>query len=163
DLAIAQRTPGGGVGDDTVSDRQLADRHLPLLGRGLQQHHARGGAAAANIVLRGADTAAAAGRHLAPDAFAGEVLPGRDLFGLYFVPIALELFGDELDEARDRALSHLRARNTDHAGVVGFDDDPGVDLSTAIGALRHGGTEARRKIESECESTARGGRADNER
>src|SRR5262249_40357307 len=163
DLAIAQRTPGCGVGDDTVSDRQLADRHLPLLGRRLQQHHARGGAAAANIVLRGADTAAAAGRHLAPDAFAGEVLPGRALFGLYFVPIALEFFSDELDEAGDRAWSHVRACDTDHAGVVGFDDDPDVDLGTAIGALRHGGTEARRKIESECESTARGGRADNER
>src|SRR5262249_1138659 len=75
ELAIAQRTPGRGVGNDTVSDRQFADRHLPLLGCGLQQHHARGGAAAADIVLRDADTAAAAGRHLAPDAFAGEVLP----------------------------------------------------------------------------------------
>src|SRR5262249_1873413 len=110
-----------------------------------------------------ANTAAAAGRHLAPDALAGEVLPGRDLFRLYFAPIALELFGDELDEARDRALSHLRARDTDHAGAVGFDDDPGVDLGTLIDALRHGGIEAGGQIESECQSTACGGGADNER
>src|SRR5262249_39626215 len=122
-----------------------------------------GGAAAADIVLRGADTAASAGRHLTPDAFAGEVLPGRDLFRLHLVPIALELFGDELDEARNRTLSHLRARDTNHAGVVGFDDDPGIDLGTVIGALRRGGIDARRQIESECEPTARGGGADNER
>ena len=106
--------------------------------------------------------AAAAGRHLAPDAFAGEVLPGRDLFRLYFVPIAFELFGDELDEARDRALSHLRTRDTDHAGIVGFDENPGIDFGAFIGALRNGGTEARRQIESECESTTRGGGADDE-
>src|SRR5262249_55377534 len=154
---------GRGGGDGAVSDRQFADRHLPLLGRGLQQHHARGGAAAANVVLRGADTAAAAGRHLAPDAPAGEVSPGRDLFRLYFVPIALELFGDELREARDRALSHLRARDADHAGVVGFDENLRIDLGALVGALRHGGTEARRQIESERESTAHGGGADDER
>src|SRR5262249_19783257 len=147
----------------TISDRQFADRDLPLLGRGLQQHHARGGATAADIVLRGANTAAAAGRHLAPDALAGAVLSGRDLFRLYFAPIALELFGDELDEAHDRPLYHLRARDTDHAGVVGFDEDPRIDLGAFIGALRHGGTEVRWQIESECESTARGGGADNER
>src|SRR5262249_14488457 len=113
ELAVAGRTPRCGGGGDAISDRQFAHRHLPILGPGLQQPPARDGAAAANIVLRGADTAAAAGRHLAPDALAGEVLPGRDLFRLYFVPIAFELFGDELDEARDRALSHLRARDTD--------------------------------------------------
>src|SRR5215472_2478453 len=163
ELAVAERTPRRGVGDDAVSDRQFADRHLPLHGRGLQQHHARGGAAAANVVLRGPDTAAAAGRHLAPDALAGEVLPRRDLFRLYLVPIALELFGDELDEPRDRALSHLRARDTDHAGVVGFDENPRIDLGAFSGALRNGGTEARRQIESECEPTARGGGADDER
>jgi hypothetical protein len=105
----------------------------------------------------------AAGRHLAPDAFAGEVLPGRDLFRLYLVPIAFELFGDELDKARDRALSHLRTRDTDHAGVVGFDENPRVDLGAFVGALSHGGTEGRRQIESECESTACGGGADDER
>src|SRR5262249_58990015 len=145
--AVADGTPRCGVGDDAISARQFADRHLPLLGRGLQQHHACGGAAAANIVLRGADTAAAAGRHLAPDALAGEVSPRRDLFRLYLVPIALELFGDELGEARDRALSHLRARDADHAGVVGFDENPRIDLGAFVRALRHGGTEARRQIE----------------
>src|SRR5262249_59650656 len=107
-----------------------------------------GGAAAANIVLRGADTAAAAGRHLAPDALAGEVSPRRDLFCLYLVPIALELFGDELGEARDRALSHLRARDADHAGVVGFDENPRIDLGAFVRALRHGGTQSRPPIAS---------------
>ena len=44
---------------------------------------------------------------------------GRDL-----VPVALELFGDELGEAGERALPHLGARDADHAGVVGLDRRP---------------------------------------
>ena len=61
----------------------------------------------AEVFLRGPDRPAAAGRHLAPDPLASQVLPRRDLFRLDFLPIALELFGDELDETRDRPLSHL--------------------------------------------------------
>ena len=40
-----------------------------------------------------------------------------------------------------RALPHLRAGDADHAGVVGLDDDPGVDL----GARRRGGRAVRRR------------------
>src|SRR5262249_57778811 len=94
-----------------LSARPPADRHLPLVGRGLQQHHTGSGATPTDIILRDADAAASAGRHLTPNAFAGEILPSHDLFRLHLVPIALELFGDELDEARNRALSHLRARD----------------------------------------------------
>src|SRR5213592_5283864 len=86
-----------------------------LVGRRLQQHHARRGAAAADIVLRDADAAAAAGGHLAPHALAGEVLPGGELLGGDFFPVALELLDDQLGEAGNRALPHLRARDTDHA------------------------------------------------
>src|SRR6266705_625421 len=72
-------------------------------------------AAAAHIVLRAADAAAAAGRHVAPDALAGEVLAGKDVLGRDLLPVALELLGDELREAGERALRHLRARDADHA------------------------------------------------
>jgi hypothetical protein len=161
ELAIAQRAAGRGVGDHAVGNRQLGNGDLPFVRRRLQQHHARGGAAAADIILRAADAAAATGRHVAPDSLAGKVLPGRDLFRPHLIPIALELLGDELDEARDRPLSHLRARDADHARIVGLDEDPGIDLGAF--ALRHGGTEAGGQIESERESTAGSGGADNER
>ena len=117
---------------------KLADRHLPLVGRGLEQHDARGSTAAADVVLRGADAAAAAGPHLAPGALAREIGAGRDLLGRHLLPVALELLGDELGEAGDRALAHLRARDADHAGVVGLDGDPYIDFGAVIGgALRH--------------------------
>ena len=140
------------------------DRHLPLVGRRLQQHHARGRAAAADVVLRGADAAAAAGAHLAPDALAREVLAGRDRVGRDLLPVALELLGDELREAGERALAHLRARDADHAGVVGLDDDPGVDLgcrrrrALAPRPIRA----ARTAVEAEREAAAGGGGADDE-
>ena len=77
DFAVADAALAGGVGDDAVGDGELADRHLPLVGGGLQQHDAGGRATAAHIILRGADAAAAAGAHFAPHPLAGEVLrPG---------------------------------------------------------------------------------------
>ena len=148
--------------DDAVGYGDLADRHLPVIGRGLQQHHAGGGAAAADIVVRGADAAAAAGSHLAPDALAGKVRSGGDLLGLDFLPVAFELLADELDEAGDRALAHFRARDPDHAGIIGLDHDPGIDLGAVIGALRQHRADTERQVESEREPTARSGGADNE-
>ena len=132
------------------------DRHLPLVGRRLQQHHARDRAATADIVLRAADAAAAAGRHVAPDAFAGEVAAGGDPIDRDLLPIAFELFGHELGEAGERALAHLRAGDPDHAGVVGLDHDPGIDLG-ALGALRGGRLDAERHVETERQSAAGGG------
>src|SRR6185295_1421974 len=118
--------------DDAVVHRDLGDRDLPAVGRGLQQHHARGGTAATDVILRGADAARAARAHLAPGALAREVAARADAFGRDLLPVAFELFGDELGETRDRALAHLGTGNADHAGIVGLDRDPDVDLARAI-------------------------------
>jgi len=90
-------------------------------------------------------------------------LAGGDLFGLDLLPIAFELFGHELDEAGDRALSHLRARDADHASVVGLNQDPGVDLGTFAGGLRDGAPEARRQTEPKRQPATRGSGSDDER
>ena len=50
-----------------------------------------------------------------------QVLARRERFGRDLVPVALELFGDELGETGERALPHFRARDADDAGVVGPD------------------------------------------
>src|SRR5207302_6243100 len=115
---------------------------------------------AANVVLRTADAAAAAGRHVTPDALAGEVLPGKDVLSRDLLPVALELLGDELRQAGERALPHLRARDADHAGAVGLDDDPGIDLGA--GRLCGLGRSEERELESEREAAACCGRADDE-
>ena len=118
--------------DHAVAHADLADRHLPLVRRRLQQHDARGGGAAPNVVFGAADTAAASGAHLAPDAFAGEVLAGRGKFRPHVGPPALEFFGDELRESGFGPLPHLGACDTDHAGIVGTDDDPGIDFGAGL-------------------------------
>src|SRR5262249_9616839 len=112
--------------------------------------------------LRAADAAAAAGRHVAPRALVREVPTGRDPFGHDFLPIALELFGDELGEAGERPLPHLRTRDADHAGVVGPDDDPGIDLVAPGRALRGAFADAERQMESEREPAASGSGANDE-
>ncbi len=136
DLAVADRALRRRVGNDAVRDAHFADRHLPLIGRGLQQHHARRGAAAAHVVLRGADAARAAGAHLAPGALAREVACRADAFGRHLLPVAFEFFGDELGEAGERALAHLGARDTDHAGIVRLDRDPQIDFASRRSARR---------------------------
>src|SRR5664280_3114069 len=104
-------------------------------------------AAAPNIVLRSADTAAAAGAHLAPGAFACEVTAGGDALGRHLLPVALQFLGNELGKARERALPHLRARDADHAGVVGLDHDPDVDFGGGALSLRR--ADAERHLQSE--------------
>ncbi len=161
DLAVAGRAVGGGMGDHAVRDREFADRHLPFVSRRLQQHHAGGRAAAADVVLRGADAAAAAGRHVAPGALAGEVASGRDGFDRHLLPVAFEFLGDELRKAGDRALAHLRARDADDAGIVRLDGDPDVDLGRRC-ALRGRRLRTERHVESERQPAACGCGADDE-
>ena len=145
------------MADHAVAHRQLADRHLQLVGRCLQQHDARRRTRAADIILGGADAAAAAGRHVAPHALACEVLTGRDAIDRNLVPVAFELFDDELRETGERALPHLGARDADDGGVVGLDHDPGVDLGPAL--LRDRRINAERRIETQRQSAAGRSRA----
>ncbi len=87
--------------------------------------------------------------------------PGVIGFGRDLVPVAAQLFGDELGEAGAGALSHLGARDADDRGVVGLDHDPGIDLGAGAALrLRRGGAE--RQMEAEREAAARGGGADDE-
>ena len=156
DLALARH-----VGDDPVLRGAFGGRHVPVRGRGGDQHRSRRGAGLAQIILRGADRAAAAGRHVAPYAVATEILLRRCVLGADLLPVALQLFGDQHRERRERALAHLGAGDADHDGVVGPDHDPGRDLGRTIGCAHHGGA-AEGDIEADCETGAKSGGADDE-
>ncbi len=158
-LAVGRRLSRRLMGDDAVGGGAFGDRHLPFVGGGLHQHHARGGAALADIFLAGADAAAAAGGEIAPGALAGDALAGGRIFGRDFRPVAFEFFGDQLGEAGEGTLAHFRARDADHHGVVGADHHPGVDLGRTVGGAHHGRA-AEGKIEAEREAGAGSGGAD---
>ena len=61
-----------------------------------------------------------------------DVLAGGRKFGRDLRPVAFQLLGDELREAGQRALAHLRAGDADHHRVVRPDHDPGVDLRRGV-------------------------------
>ena len=149
------------MGDDAVGRGAFRGRHLPFVRGGLHQHHARGGATLADVVLTGADAAAAASREIAPGAFACDTLTRRRIFGGDLRPVAFELFGDELGEAGEGTLPHLRACDTNYGRVVGTDHHPDVDFGRAVGGANYGRS-TERKIEAECEAGAGGSRADHE-
>src|SRR5262249_50467023 len=149
------------VRNHAIGDAALGRLHLPFVGGGLDQHFARRRAALADVFMRLADAAAAAGREVAPRALARDALAGRRIFGRDLRPVALELFSDELGEAGQRALAHLRAGDADHYRLVGADHHPGGDFGAGIRSLRGGGAE--RKLEAEREAATSGSSAGDER
>ncbi len=158
DFTVARPALGRRMRNDAVRHREFPHRHVPFIGRGLKQHHARSSTAAAHVVLRNADAAAAASAHFAPGALGREILTRGDGLGRNFLPVALQLLGDQLREAGARALAHLGARNANHAGVVALDHDP--DVHCGAGVLLSRGNEG--QLHAEGEATARGGGIDDE-
>src|SRR5437867_823897 len=149
------------VRDHAVARAALGGRHVPRVGGGLDQHDPRGGAALADVLVRVADAAAAARGEVTPRALALHALAGRRILGLHLRPVALELLGDHLREARERPLPHLGARDPDHDRVVRADDHPGVHFGRAV--LGAHDARAERDLEAESEPGAGGGAADDER
>src|SRR5690606_3019111 len=103
-------------------------RHLPFIGGGLDQHHAGGGAAFTDILMRLADRTAATRIVIAPGALALHVIHRRRIFGDDLRPVSLQLLCDELREAGLRPLPHFRAHYADRHGVVGPDCNPDAEL-----------------------------------
>jgi hypothetical protein len=132
DAAERDGAASGEMGDDAARGGAFRARHVPPRSRRCEQHLARRGAGAPQIVLRGRDGAAGAGRHVAPGAVAAEVLARRHELGLHLAPVAFELFGDQHGQCGEGALAHLGAGDADDHGVVGLDHDPGGDLRPVL-------------------------------
>ena len=145
DFAVADGPAGGLVRDHAVLGAAFGCRHLPPIRRGLDQHHAGGSPALADIVVGFADAAAAAGRKIPPDAVAGDVLTRCRIFRGDLGPVAAKLLRDELRETGQRALPHLRAGDADHHLVVRVNDHPGVDLGQSRPAVRAPEWKSRRR------------------
>ena len=161
-LAVGRLAARRRVRDHARFGLAFRGRHLPRVGRGRDQHLARRRAALAHVVLGAANAAAAARRHVAPDAVARQVLARRRHLGLDLLPVALELFGHQLGQPGQRALAHLRARDADDDIVVRADEHPGADL-VAVRAqhlLRQRAAEPR-QMQAERQ-TAAGGRTGDE-
>src|SRR5216684_3464577 len=107
------------------------------------------------------DAAAAAGGEVAPGALARDALARGRILDLDLAPVAVELLGDELRKAGDRALAHFRTHRADKGGVVRADRHPDGDLGRAVGRAHHGRTE-RGKAQAEREAAAERGAADEE-
>src|SRR5262249_25000331 len=161
DLAVGDGAAGRGVREPAVRGAHLGARVFPLVGGGLLEHLPRRGAALAHVILRVADAAAAAGRHVAPYALAGDVLAGGGIFGRDLRPVAFEFLGDELGEPGKRALTHLRAGDANDHRVVRADHHPGVALGRA-GLCANDPRAAERNIEAKRQTAAHGGRANHE-
>ena len=141
DLAVSGAAARGLVRDHAVGGGALRGRDLPFVGGRLDQHHARGGAALADELVRRADALAAGGEEVAPYALAGDVLTRRRKLVGDLRPVAFEFLGDQLGEAGERALAHLGAGDADDDGLVGPDHDPGVDfgrLAARVAAAPNG-------------------------
>jgi hypothetical protein len=76
---------------------------------------------------------------------------GGDLFDRHFLPVALELLGDELRKTRVSALAHLGAHDADDRRVVGLHDHPGIHFRVGARCGGLGRLDAERDVEPERE------------
>ncbi len=136
--AVAHAAPAGDVGHDAVFGPALAGINAQALGSRPDQHLAAGGTALPHILVAAANAAAAAGGEIAPDPVPGQVFPRGRIFRLDLRPVALQLFGDQLGKACERALAHFGTRNTDHHSIVRVNECPGRDLAGVTGQGRVG-------------------------
>ncbi len=124
EFTVARVASGLRVAHDAELRVEFGDGHVPLRGRGGHQHLARGRTGLAEVVLRIADRAAPARRHLPVDAVATQVVVHARVLGPHLVPVALEFLGDEHREAGEAALPQFGARDADDHGVVREDLHP---------------------------------------
>src|SRR5206468_5303283 len=82
-FAVGRLAARGPVRDHAFGHRDLAHRHLPFIGGGPQQHHARRRTPTADVVFGRAYAATTARAHLAPHALARVVLTGGGRLGFY--------------------------------------------------------------------------------
>src|SRR5262249_47599550 len=127
-LAVRRAACGNLVRNDTLLDGALRRRHVPRVGRGLQEHHARGGTALTQVLMRASDALASTRSESAPDLVAGHAAARCGIFPGDLAPVALELFDDELSETGAGALAHLGAGDADDHGIVGAYHHPRRDL-----------------------------------
>ena len=154
ELAIADRSPAGGVVHGALARDKLRARHAPLRCGGFHQHLARGSARGAQAHLPGETHGGGTSRHLhvgepadlaeserracpheagrlpaleqeALDEVAvGERGIGGRLLGADLAPCGIEFLGRHHGERRVRSLSHVRVRDVHGDDVVRVDADP---------------------------------------
>ena len=89
------------------------------LRRGRDQHVARRRAALADIFVRARGCRGCRRSRNSPQTrLRATFWPGVGYSVVHLRPVAFELLGDELGEAGERALAHLRAGDADHDRVV---------------------------------------------
>ena len=134
-LTIRGAAVAGLVGDDAFVHDTIGRRHIPGLGCGGHQHHARTGSALADIEMGITDAATAAGGIIAPDPAACRILPRCGLFGGDFGPVAFQLFGHQLRQSGQGALPHFLPCDANDHAVIRFDHHPGIDLGGWCGGF----------------------------
>ena len=145
--------------DDAVGGTAFIDRHFPLIGSRLHQHHACSCAADAHVFFGAANALAATGAEATPRTLARHALARRRIFGGDFGPVAFKFFGDQLREARQAALPHFGSGDADHDGVVGFYHHPCIDLGRTCGwQMRFCGADEG-NMKSDHQTTGSSGRA----
>ena len=107
DAAEGDAAAAGAVGNHALRGGAFAVRHIPARGGCGNEHGAGRRAGAAQIALRGADGAARARRHVAPDPVALAILVRRRELGSHLAPVAFELFRHQHRQGGKAALSHL--------------------------------------------------------
>ena len=146
ELAEGERTPRGRVPHKAIADDARGRFHIPFRRGRRDEPRAGGSARLLQEHARGAHRPGAPGAHRLIDIVVGEVPVGGSVFDLHLGEVAFQLLGQDHRHRREHALTHVGLGDPKGDGIVGVDDDEGIDLVrtfAALGAPRPAGDRGR--------------------
>ena len=128
ELAEGGRTAGGLMPDDAATGDACGGLHAPSRRRRGDEPRARRGARLLQEHARRAHRPGAAGAHRLIDIAVDEIAVGGGVFDLHLGEVAFQLLGNDHRHRGQHALAHVGLGDPERDGIVGVDDDEGVDL-----------------------------------
>ena len=132
----SRRAPGGLVPHHAAARAARGRRDAPPRRRRRDEPRAGRGARLLQEHPRAAHRPGAAGPHRLIDIVVGKVAVGGGVLDFHLREVAFQLLGENHRERGQRALPHLRFGDAQRDGIVGVDDDEGVDLVGRLAGLR---------------------------
>ena len=136
ELAEGRRAPGSVIAHHTAAGDARGGLHAPSRRRRRDEPRAGGGARLLQEHARTAHRPRAPGAHRLIHVVVDEVAVGGSVFDLHLGEVAFELLGQDHRHRGQHALPHVGLGDAEPDGIVGVDDDEGVDFVGRLAGLR---------------------------
>ena len=135
EFAEGRRAPGGVMPHEAIAGDARGGLHAPSRRGRRDEPRAGGSARLLQEHARAAHRPRAPGAHRLIDIVVDEVPIGGSVFDLHLGEVAFQLLGQDHRHRGQHALPHVGLGDPQRDGIVGVDDDEGVDLVGRLSGL----------------------------